>query len=51
MEDIVQRLEQEADYLRAVSPNGINAGAELMDEAANEIEELRSLNDAMKEGR
>lgn len=39
MNDLIENLRQEADYLRAISPNGTNAGADLMDEAADKLQE------------
>ena len=48
MKDIVERLKQEADDCREY---GLNIAADLIEEAAREIEKLRSLIDAMKANR
>ena len=46
--DIVERLQLEADDCRVYDQI---IAADMMEEAAREIEELRSLIDAVKEGR
>lgn len=48
IKDIVERLEQEADDCRVYDQI---VAADLMEEAAHEIEELRSLLEAVREGR